>query len=60
MIPFRSATFLLFTLFFLIASLSAKQTRPNIIFLLSDDQGYGDMGRHGHPFLETPNMDRYE
>ncbi|MHC4404794.1 MAG: arylsulfatase [Planctomycetota bacterium] len=32
--------------------------RPNIVLLLSDDQGYGDMGRHGTPILKTPNMDR--
>ena len=32
--------------------------KPNIIILITDDQGYGDIGRHGHPVLQTPNMDR--
>jgi arylsulfatase A-like enzyme len=32
--------------------------RPNILFLLTDDQRWDQMGCAGHPFLKTPNMDR--
>src|SRR4051794_10790071 len=32
--------------------------KPNVIVLLTDDNGYGDLGCHGHPFLKTPNFDR--
>lgn len=38
------------------AGLAGK--RPNIIFVLTDDQGYGDLSSHGNPVLQTPNMDR--
>ena len=34
------------------------QKQPNIIFFMTDDQGYGDLSCHGHPFLKTPNIDK--
>jgi arylsulfatase A-like enzyme len=32
--------------------------RPNIVFLLSDDQSYGTMGHEGESWMRTPGMDR--
>lgn len=37
---------------------STAATRPNILFIVTDDQGYGDLSFHGNPVLETPNLDR--
>ena len=40
------------------SAVSAAPVKPNIIFILTDDQGYGDLSAHGHPLLKTPNFDR--
>jgi N-acetylgalactosamine-6-sulfatase len=36
----------------------AAETRPNILFILADDWGWGDLSCHGHPYVKTPNIDR--
>ena len=32
--------------------------RPNVVLIMTDDQGFGDFSCHGNPVLRTPNMDR--
>ncbi len=44
---------------FLFFSLQAqKNSKPNIIFILADDLGYGDIGCYGQQKIETPNIDK--
>ncbi|VGO19740.1 Arylsulfatase [Pontiella sulfatireligans] len=50
---------LLFCALTLIAGATAfGAEKPNIIFIFADDWGYGDMGKHGSTFCQTPNLDR--
>ena len=34
-----------------------RSRRPNIVFILTDDQGYGDLSLTGNPHVKTPNID---
>jgi arylsulfatase A-like enzyme len=38
-------------------SAAPKKRRPNIILVMADDQGWGDMGYYDHPYVKTPNFD---
>ena len=36
----------------------AKKEQPNIIYILADDLGYGDLGCYGQKIIQTPNIDQ--
>ena len=40
------------------AMVQKHQQRPNIIYIMCDDMGYGDLGCYGQQYILTPNIDR--
>ena len=59
-IPMRRTLSLL--TFFISLSVFAKDlpfgSKPNVILMITDDQGYGPIGKHGNPWIKTPNLDK--
>jgi len=49
----------LVTLLFSASAFAAAPKRPNVIFILTDDQGWNDARFAGHPYVRTPNLDRF-
>jgi len=43
---------------FLFSCQEREVIRPNIVFILADDLGYGELGSYGQELIETPNIDR--
>jgi len=47
-----------FLLLVVTALATAAESRPNIVFILADDLGYGEVGFNGQKKILTPNVDR--
>ena len=58
----RNGTFLALSISILFFACNVKKSqpdrKPNIILIMTDDQGYGDLACHGNPWIQTPEMDR--
>ena len=48
----------LLTAISLYSNAANNSSKPNIIFILCDDMGYGDLGCYGQKYIQTPNLDR--
>lgn len=48
---------LILTAFCVVQAEESTPRRPNILFILTDDQGYGDLGCYGSETIKTPNID---
>ncbi len=46
------------TLLFYLPTLAQTQSQPNVILIITDDQGYGDLGFTGNPHVRTPTLDQ--
>ncbi|NYY76455.1 hypothetical protein DMI62_01610 [Escherichia coli] len=39
-------------------ALAAEAKQPNLVIIMADDLGYGDLATYGHQIVKTPNIDR--
>jgi arylsulfatase A len=55
---YQSFAIVFFILMSTLFSCKEEVTQPNIVVILCDDLGYGDLSAFGHPIIETPNLDK--
>ena len=48
---------IIFLLILFVSCTKQVEQKPNIILIITDDQGYGDIGYNGNPHIKTPNLD---
>ena len=64
-ILFRNCLFIVISVILLLNCKEAniptteELAKPNVLIILTDDQGYGDLAYHGNPILKTPHLDEF-
>jgi len=56
--PFKPRAWISWSLSILMLACAAHAQRPNVIVVMTDDQGYGEFSCHGNPITHTPHIDR--
>ncbi len=56
--PIRIPAFIFFCALALFTRAAIARESPNVIFILADDLGYGELGSYGQRLIQTPNLDR--
>lgn len=54
--PFKFSIIIIILIVF--NACAQQTTQPNVIFILADDLGAGDLGSTGHPYAKTPHLDK--
>ena len=54
----RVASIVALSLGVIICDRTVAADRPNVVIVITDDQGYGDLSCHGNPVLKTPEIDK--
>ena len=53
-----AASFVLICTLWASSGFSEEQDQPNVVVVITDDQGYGDLSCHGNPVFKTPGIDQ--
>ncbi len=56
--PLKRIAIALLTVTSIVSTTDAEQTKPNVVIVITDDQGYGDLAFTGNPAIKTPNIDK--